>query len=215
MSDYYPIRVRGQVSKNSISNDTLGPWPPRTTSTGRSRTWLATWRSSTATPAPLPSAAKIALFRGREGFFPKRWDNPKTGKAGYSPACRNEWVRGVCGKPKVEGSRPQPSGEPAYSLSVPSETPVSPRGPCPRRPRSIPPSPDELVEQGVTALSARCSRMRRISGILAAAYGQRLAGWSQTICPSLCHCHACKRQSRPLSQAIRSGKLVPKRRLRP
>jgi hypothetical protein len=34
--------------------------------------------------------------------FPRRWENPKTGKAGYSPSCRNEWVPGVCKKPKVK-----------------------------------------------------------------------------------------------------------------
>jgi hypothetical protein len=52
-----------------------------------------------------PTAAKIALFRslfrGREDVLPRRWENPKTGKAGYAPMCRNEWVRGVCGKPQV------------------------------------------------------------------------------------------------------------------
>ena len=51
------------------------------------------------------TAAKIglfrSLFRGREDVFPRRWDNAKTGKSGYSPVCRNEWVRGVCGKPQV------------------------------------------------------------------------------------------------------------------
>jgi superfamily II DNA or RNA helicase len=51
-------------------------------------------------------AAKIALFRslfrGREDVFPKRWDNPKTGKAGYAPACANEWAPRICGKPKVK-----------------------------------------------------------------------------------------------------------------
>ncbi len=31
-----------------------------------------------------------------------RWDNPKTGRSGYAPACANEWVRGVCGKPQVK-----------------------------------------------------------------------------------------------------------------
>lgn len=49
---------------------------------------------------------KIALFRrlfgGRTDVFPARWDNPKTGRSGYSPACANEWVRGVCGKPQVK-----------------------------------------------------------------------------------------------------------------
>jgi len=53
-----------------------------------------------------PTADKItlfrSLFRGREEVFPRRWENPKTGKAGYSPVCRNEWVRGVCGKPQVK-----------------------------------------------------------------------------------------------------------------
>lgn len=51
-------------------------------------------------------AAKIALFarlfRGRQDVFPVRWENTKTGKAGYAPACANEWVRGVCDKPQVK-----------------------------------------------------------------------------------------------------------------
>ena len=52
------------------------------------------------------AAAKItlfrSLFRGREEVFPRRWENAQSGKAGYSPVCRNEWVRGVCGKPQVK-----------------------------------------------------------------------------------------------------------------
>src|SRR5207302_712358 len=51
-------------------------------------------------------AAKIALFRslfrGRVDVFPKRWENPKTGKAGYAPACANEWAPRICGKPRVK-----------------------------------------------------------------------------------------------------------------
>lgn len=35
-------------------------------------------------------------------MFPVRWENPKTGKSGYAPACAKEWVRGVCGKPQVK-----------------------------------------------------------------------------------------------------------------
>ena len=42
------------------------------------------------------------LFRGREDVFPKRWENRKTGRSGYSPACSSEWVRGVCEKPKIK-----------------------------------------------------------------------------------------------------------------
>ncbi len=54
-----------------------------------------------------------SLFRGRKDVFPKRWDNLKTGKSGYSPACRNEWVRGACGKTKVKCSGPDQAFIPA------------------------------------------------------------------------------------------------------
>jgi superfamily II DNA or RNA helicase len=43
----------------------------------------------------------MKLFNGRTDVFPKRWEN-RAGRSGYSPACRNEWVRGVCRKPKVK-----------------------------------------------------------------------------------------------------------------
>ncbi len=52
------------------------------------------------------SAAKIALFRslfhGREDVYPRRFESRKTGRAGYAPACGNEWVRGVCEKPRIK-----------------------------------------------------------------------------------------------------------------
>jgi hypothetical protein len=52
------------------------------------------------------AAEKITLFRrlfaGRPDVFPVRWENRNTGKSGYAPACANEWVRGVCGKPQVK-----------------------------------------------------------------------------------------------------------------
>ena len=52
------------------------------------------------------AAEKIALFRslfrGRDDLFARRWENLKTGRSGYAPACRNEWVRGVCGKPHIK-----------------------------------------------------------------------------------------------------------------
>ena len=51
------------------------------------------------------SHEKVELFRhlfaGRPDVFPVRWQNSKTGRSGYSPACANEWVKGICGKPKV------------------------------------------------------------------------------------------------------------------
>ena len=49
---------------------------------------------------------KIRLFRslfiGRDDVYARRWENQKSGKAGYAPACANEWVRGVCDKPRVK-----------------------------------------------------------------------------------------------------------------
>lgn len=44
----------------------------------------------------------LDLFRARQEIFPKRWENPKTGKAGYAPVCGNEWVKPLCDKPKVK-----------------------------------------------------------------------------------------------------------------
>ena len=32
------------------------------------------------------------------------WLAAKTRKSGYAPACRNEWVPGICKKPKVKCS---------------------------------------------------------------------------------------------------------------
>ena len=53
-----------------------------------------------------PSQAKIALFRslfrGREDVYPRRFESRKTGKSGYAPACANEWVRGICEKPRIK-----------------------------------------------------------------------------------------------------------------
>ena len=53
-----------------------------------------------------PPSDKIALFRslfcGRDDVFPKRWENIRTGRAGYAPACGNEWKPRICGKPKIK-----------------------------------------------------------------------------------------------------------------
>src|SRR5512138_1048548 len=52
------------------------------------------------------AGAKIALFRslfqGRADVYPVRFESQKTGRSGYSPACANEWVRGLCEKPRVK-----------------------------------------------------------------------------------------------------------------
>jgi hypothetical protein len=53
-----------------------------------------------------PVAAKIALFRtlfrGRDDVYPRRFESRKTGKSGYAPACANEWVQGICEKPRIK-----------------------------------------------------------------------------------------------------------------
>lgn len=46
----------------------------------------------------------MSLFRGREDIYAKRWENKKLQSSGYSPACGNEWVPGICLKPKIKCS---------------------------------------------------------------------------------------------------------------
>jgi superfamily II DNA or RNA helicase len=41
------------------------------------------------------------LFRGRTDVFAVRWQNSQ-GRHGYSVACHNEWVPGLCNKPKIK-----------------------------------------------------------------------------------------------------------------
>jgi len=49
---------------------------------------------------------KIALirsfFRGREDLYAQRWESAKTGKTGYQPVCKNDWIRGICRKPEIK-----------------------------------------------------------------------------------------------------------------
>ena len=57
-------------------------------------------------PNPTTNAEKISLFRdlfrGRADVVPLRWENARTDRTGYAPACANEWVRAVCDKPRVK-----------------------------------------------------------------------------------------------------------------
>lgn len=57
-------------------------------------------------PSKLCTEDKIALFRrlfrGRTDAYPIRWESKVTGKAGYAPACANEWRAGVCEKPRIK-----------------------------------------------------------------------------------------------------------------
>ncbi len=51
-------------------------------------------------------SSKVGLFRslfhGREDVYPRRFESRRTGKSGYAPACANEWVRGICEKPRIK-----------------------------------------------------------------------------------------------------------------
>ncbi|MEK6372537.1 MAG: DEAD/DEAH box helicase family protein [Acidobacteriota bacterium] len=62
-------------------------------------------RTETTVHLQSTSQAKIALFRflfrGREDVYARRFESRKTGKSGYAPACANEWIRGICEKPRI------------------------------------------------------------------------------------------------------------------
>lgn len=53
-----------------------------------------------------PADEKISLFyylfKGREDVFARRWESSQSGKVGYQPACRNEWINGICRKPEIK-----------------------------------------------------------------------------------------------------------------
>jgi len=57
-------------------------------------------------PSNFSANEKVALFRrlfrGRTDVYPIRWESKATGKTGYAPACGNEWLAGVCGKPRIK-----------------------------------------------------------------------------------------------------------------
>ena len=93
--------TEGKLSKETLTSSELKePFPSHGFSCSAS--------SVSSLASPLSPEEKIALFmdlfQGRRDVFPKRWENQKTGKSGYSPACRNEWVKGVCKKPKIKCS---------------------------------------------------------------------------------------------------------------
>ncbi len=62
--------------------------------------------SSTASVMQPDEKIKLfqSLFRGRSDVFALRWES-KAGRAGYSPACGNEWKPGICRKPEVKCSQ--------------------------------------------------------------------------------------------------------------
>ena len=70
-----------------------------------------------------PPEAKITLFRslfkGREDIYALRFESSRTGKSGYQPVCRNEWVQDICRKPKINCSNcTQRSFEPVTNEAI-------------------------------------------------------------------------------------------------
>lgn len=62
-------------------------------------------KSEPTSPLPfkqLSPEQKITVFKsyfqGRTDIFANRWQNQQ-GRSGYSVACNNEWVQGICNKP--------------------------------------------------------------------------------------------------------------------
>ena len=53
-------------------------------------------------PPELKIALFQGLFRGRQDVYSRRFESRKTGRSGYSPVCANEWVRGICEKPRIK-----------------------------------------------------------------------------------------------------------------
>ena len=69
--------------------------------------------SITKTGMPIIHAASSAtekigvfrsLFRGRDDVYPRRFESRRTGRSGYQPSCGNEWVPGICEKPRIRCS---------------------------------------------------------------------------------------------------------------
>src|SRR5256884_8282322 len=63
----------------------------------------ARWRESAFTRPGQNCSLPLAVSWTRD-VYPQRFESRKTGRAGYSPACGNEWVRGICEKPRIKCS---------------------------------------------------------------------------------------------------------------
>ena len=42
----------------------------------------------------------LSVFKGREDVYARRYHSTTSGKSGYTPVCKNEWVNGLCDKKK-------------------------------------------------------------------------------------------------------------------
>jgi superfamily II DNA or RNA helicase len=93
-------RERAEVTK--LIDQIASERPPRA-ATSESTTGLNVGINQNSTGADKIGLFR-SLFRGREDVFPLRWENAKSQKSGYAPACSNEWRRGICEKPRIKCS---------------------------------------------------------------------------------------------------------------
>ena len=74
------------------------PWGHET---GENRPLFGSRQAETAKLSQDSISTFRNLFRGRPDVFAIRWEST-TGRSGYSPACKNEWKRGLCSKPRIK-----------------------------------------------------------------------------------------------------------------
>ena len=96
-------RIRGRIAELDAERTALTRELVQLT---RRRAELVPNGDASMVTSASPAADKIALFRslfaGRADVFPRRWENARSGKSGYAPACANEWKPGVCKKPRIK-----------------------------------------------------------------------------------------------------------------
>ncbi|PLX46878.1 MAG: DEAD/DEAH box helicase [Desulfobulbaceae bacterium] len=89
-------RLKALLSRHSIS------WQeePPAAEAGKSEN---SGQAHTQLSPPEKVALFRRMFRGRDNVYPLRWKSAK-GRAGYSPACGNEWKPGLCNKRETKCS---------------------------------------------------------------------------------------------------------------
>ena len=106
----FPSRPRIEVVRerlNALKAEELGlrrscePWSPVSRQIPLSFSCVLLWCIPYTTGAEDRPFSRI-LFGARRSVYPKFWENPKTAKKGYAPACHNEWRPGVCRKPQIK-----------------------------------------------------------------------------------------------------------------
>jgi superfamily II DNA or RNA helicase len=110
MSKHSPIKEKLRGSGNKFGD--ISTIDARLTELEQEKQQLLALREELQRPKPPTPASdslspeqKIAifrmLFRGRTDIFANHWQNQQ-GRSGYSVACNNEWVKGICNKPRMK-----------------------------------------------------------------------------------------------------------------